>query len=316
MGGRMVSGLYVALVTPFDDKERLHEEKLRELVEFHVEAGTDGLVPCGTTGETPALTAQEHLRAVQVVVEQARGRVKVIAGAGTNSTAGTVANLKRLADTGIDGALVITPYYNKPTQAGLLAHFRRVAAESPVPVTLYNVPGRTGVNLLPETVMQLAGEARLVAIKEASGSVEQASWILHGCGRQLQVLSGEDALNFPLMAIGASGTISVLGNIVPKDVLAMIAALRSGDLAQARRWHYRLLPLCRALFLETNPVPVKEALNLLGFEVGRPRLPLVSMQPERREELERVLAEYSVARGASSAPAAAVDSSGSRGGIG
>lgn len=296
----MIRGLYVALVTPFTADGALNEEKLRDLVDFHIEAGTDGLVPCGTTGETPTMKSwDEHFQVIETVVQAARGRIKVVAGVGTNSTAKTVANLKRVGGLGVDGALVITPYYNKPTQAGLLAHFRAVAAESPVPIVMYNVPSRTGVNLLPETVARLAELDQIVAVKEASGSLTQASWILQACAGRLAVLSGEDALNFPLIAVGASGLISVLGNVVPRDVLAMIAAVERGDYEEARRWHLRLLPLCRALFLETNPIPVKEALNILGFEVGEPRLPLVRMSTENRSQLEQVLADYSVKRGAS-----------------
>lgn len=293
----MFRGLYVALVTPFKEDGSLNEEKLRELVNFHIEAGTDGLVPCGTTGENPALTGwDEHFRVIETVAAEASGRIKIIAGAGTNSTSRTIANVRRLAELEVDGALVITPYYNKPTQAGLWAHFHAVAQESPVPLVLYNVPSRTGVNLLPETLAELADEEQIVAVKEASGSVEQASWIVRLCGEKLTLLSGEDALNFPLLCIGARGTISVLGNIVPKDVLAMIAAFEQGDLATAREWHLRMLPLVRGLFLETNPMPVKEALNCLGFEVGAPRLPLVRLSPENRAKLEKILADYSLVR--------------------
>ncbi|MCK4304210.1 MAG: 4-hydroxy-tetrahydrodipicolinate synthase [Candidatus Eisenbacteria sp.] len=294
----MFSGLYVALVTPFKVDGSLNEEKLRELVNFHVEAGTDGLVPCGTTGENPAMKGwDEHFRVIQIVAEEAKGRIQVIAGVGTNSTAQSIDNVKRLAGLGVDGALVITPYYNKPTQEGLIAHFQSIARESPVPLVLYNVPGRTGVNMLPETVGRLADEEMIHAVKEASGSLEQASWILQLCGERIAVLAGEDALIFPMLCVGGTGVISVLGNIVPKDVLAMIAAFRAGDIETARRWHLQLLPLARALFLETNPAPVKEALNILGFDVGGPRLPLVRMRESNIEELVKAMANYSLLRG-------------------
>ncbi len=294
----MFRGLYVALVTPFKEDGSLHEEKLRELVGFHIEAGTHGLVPCGTTGENPAFRDwDEHFRVIEIVVEEARGRLKIIAGAGTNSTARTVANVRRLGSLGVDGALIITPYYNKPTQDGLLAHFRAVAAASPVPVVMYNVPGRTGVNMLPETVARLAEEQTIVALKDASGSLEQASWIVRICGDRLALLSGEDALTFPLLCVGATGVISVLGNVVPKDVMAMIEACERGDWLTARAWHLRLLPLAQALFLETNPVPVKEALNMLGFAVGQVRLPLVRMRPDNAARLTQALADYSLLRG-------------------
>ncbi len=295
----MFSGLYVAMVTPFREDGSLHEEKLRELVRFHIEAGTDGLVPCGTTGENPAMRGwDEHFRVIEIVAEEARGALGVVAGAGTNSTEQTIANVKRLGEmSGVDGALVITPYYNKPTPDGLVAHFRAVARASRLPLVLYNVPSRTGVNLLPETIVRLADEERIVAVKEASGSIEQASWIVRDCGERVTVLSGEDPLIFPTLCVGGVGVISVLGNVVPKDVLAMIDAYRRGALDEARAWHLKLLPLAKALFLETNPVPVKEALNMLGFEVGRVRLPLAPMRPENLEKLRQVLRDYSLLRG-------------------
>lgn len=289
----MFRGLYVALVTPFKPDGSLNEQKLRELVARHIAAGTDGLVPCGTTGENPALYGwDEHFRVIEVVASEAKGRIKVVAGAGTNSTTRSIMNVQRLADMGVDGALVITPYYNKPTQDGLVAHFRAVAKESPVPIIMYNVPGRTGVNMLPETVARLADEPRIAAVKEASGSIEQASWIKRLCGDRLAILSGEDALIYPTMCVGGDGVISVLGNVVPEDVLAMIAAFRRGDYAAALDWHLKLLPLAKSLFIETNPMPVKEALNLLGYSVGDVRLPLVRMKPENIEKLRAALVAY------------------------
>ncbi|MCX5737052.1 MAG: 4-hydroxy-tetrahydrodipicolinate synthase [Proteobacteria bacterium] len=293
----MFAGLYVALVTPFTRSGELNETKLRELVRFHAAAGTDGLVPCGTTGEGPALRGwEERERILRIVVEETRGKMKVIAGVGTNSTAETIRNVQRLEPLGVDGALVITPYYNKPTPAGLEAHFRAVAAASPVPLVLYNVPGRTGVNLLPETIAALADVPRIVAVKEASGNLVQASWIHRRCGERIAVLCGEDALTYPMLCLGATGVISVLGNVVPGDMLAMIAAHRAGDARTARDLHLRLLPLAEALFLETNPMPVKAALNQLGFEVGDPRLPLVPMRAELAVRLGRELEAYGVER--------------------
>lgn len=294
----MFEGLYVALVTPFREDGQLNEEKLRELVRFHIAAGTDGLVPCGTTGENPACYSwDEHFQIISTVAEEARGRMKVIAGAGTNSTTRTIENLRILGEIGVDGALIITPYYNRPTQAGLAAHFTAVADSTDLPLVLYNVPSRTGVNLLPETLAAIADHPRITAIKEASGDLQQASEILRSCGDRLELISGEDGLTFPMLCIGAVGVISVLGNIIPKDVLAMIKAFHEKDYETARSWHLRLLPLVKALFLETNPMPVKAALNMLGFEVGQPRLPLVSMQPHLLEKLEQTLTDYSLLRG-------------------
>jgi 4-hydroxy-tetrahydrodipicolinate synthase len=290
---RMFAGLHVALVTPFHDDGSVDEAKLRELVRWHVAAGTDGLVPCGTTGESATLRSDERQRILRIVVAEARGALRVVAGAGTNSTAETVENLCALEGLGVDAALVITPYYNKPTQEGLFAHFRAAAQASPVPLVLYNVPGRTGVNLLPETLARLAEvEPRIVAIKESSGSLEQCSRILRLCGERLALLCGEDALTYPALCIGAVGVVSVVGNLVPRDIRAMIASHLRGDATEARHWHLRLLPLADALFLETNPTPVKAAMNLLGFGVGGPRLPLVSPRPETMEKLKRALAEY------------------------
>jgi 4-hydroxy-tetrahydrodipicolinate synthase len=294
----MFSGLYVALITPFTESGALNEAKLRELVRFHLAAGTDGLVPCGTTGENAALEGwEERERVIRIVAEEAAGKLRVIGGAGTNSTADTIRNVKRLgAIPGVDGALVITPYYNKPTQAGLLAHFKAVAAESPLPIVMYNVPGRTGVNMLPETVAALSAEERIVAIKEASGSVEQASWVVRLCGEDLALISGDDGLTYPMLCVGGVGVISVVGNVVPADMLALIGAQRSGDHARARELHLRLLPLIQALFIETNPMPVKEALNQLGWAVGPPRLPLVAMREETAARLRGVLADYGLER--------------------
>jgi 4-hydroxy-tetrahydrodipicolinate synthase len=289
----MFNGLYVALVTPFKSDGALDEDKLRELVAWHIAAGTDGLVPCGSTGESATLRGEERVRALRAVAAEARGRIRIVAGAGTNSTAETIENLRALEPLGVDGALVITPYYNKPTQDGLTAHFRAAAQASPVPLVLYNVPSRTGVNLLPETLARLAeAEPRIVGIKESSGSLEQASWILRLCGERITLLCGEDALTYPMLCLGASGVISVAGNLVPREMLDLIAAQRRGDVKEARRLHLHLLPLIDALFLETNPTPVKEAMNLLGRRVGPPRLPLVAPRPETVAKIRRALAAH------------------------
>jgi 4-hydroxy-tetrahydrodipicolinate synthase len=288
----MLKGLYIALVTPFRKDGSLNEEKLRELVRFHVDAGTDGLVPCATTSENPAFTWEEHYRIIEVVVEESAGRLQVVAGCGTNSTTRSIANIKKAAELGAYGAMVVTPYYNKPTQEGLYAHFMKLADEGGLPLMLYNVPGRTGVNMKPAIVARLASHERIVAIKEASGSLEQMSEIILLCGDSINLLSGDDGLTLPILAVGGKGVVSVVGNIVPKDMLEMIDAFEKDNLDHAREMHYKLLPLCQAMFIETNPMPVKEAMNMLGMEVGDVRLPLVRMLPANREKLRQALLDY------------------------
>jgi 4-hydroxy-tetrahydrodipicolinate synthase len=288
----MLKGLYVALVTPFKEDGSLNEDKLRELVRFHVKAGTDGLVPCATTSENPTYSWEEHFRIIEIVVEEAAGKLKVVPGCGTNSTTKSLDNLKKACELGADGAMVVTPYYNKPTQEGLYAHFIKLADEGGLPLMLYNVPGRTGVNMKPATVARLSKHENIVAVKEASGSVEQMSEIILLSDSSLSLLSGDDGITFPILAAGGKGVVSVVGNIVPKDVLAMITAFESGDIEEARRMHYKLFPLCQAMFIETNPMPVKEAMNLLGMAVGDVRLPLVRMLPENRKKLAKALEDY------------------------
>ncbi|HER43233.1 MAG TPA: 4-hydroxy-tetrahydrodipicolinate synthase [Candidatus Eisenbacteria bacterium] len=290
----MMKGLYIALVTPFDEKGNLNEAKLRELVRFHIDAGTNGLVPCATTSENPTYTWEEHFRIIEIVVEEAKGRLEVVAGCGTNSTTRSIENIKRARDLGADGAMVVTPYYNKPTQEGLFAHFIKLADDGGLPLMLYNVPGRTGVNMLPATVARVAKHENIVAIKEASGNLEQMAEIVLRCGDTIDLLSGDDNLTFPILAIGGTGVVSVVGNIVPKDVLAMLRAFDKKKLDEARSWHYKLFPLCKAMFIETNPMPVKEAMNLLGMGVGDVRLPLVRMLPENAERLRAALADYGI----------------------
>lgn len=290
----MLKGLYVALVTPFEKDGSLNENKLRELVKFHIEAGTDGLVPCATTSENPTYTWEEHFRIIEIVVKEAAGKLKVVAGCGTNSTARSIENLKKARDLGADGAMVVTPYYNKPTQEGLYAHFTKLADEGKLPLMLYNVPGRTGTNMKPSTVARLSNHEMIIAIKEASGSIEQMSEIILLCGDNITLLSGDDAITLPILSIGGKGVVSVVGNIVPKDMLAMIRAFEAGDYGTALKRHYELLPLCQAMFIETNPMPVKEAMNILGMAVGDVRLPLVRMLPESREKLRKALAAYGI----------------------
>jgi 4-hydroxy-tetrahydrodipicolinate synthase len=286
-------GLYVALVTPFNQKDgSLNEAKLRELVQFHIKAGTDGLVPCATTSENPTYTWEEHFRIIEIAVEEAKGKIKICAGCGTNSTAKSVDNVKKARELGADAAMVVTPYYNKPTPEGLYAHFMKIADEGGLPLMLYNVPGRTGLNMLPKTVQRLAAHERIAAIKEASGSLEQMCEIMLLCGDTITLMSGDDGITLPILACGGKGIVSVVGNIVPKEMLAMIAAFEKGNLAEARKLHYKLFPLCKAMFIETNPTPVKEAMNMLGMEVGDVRLPLVGLLPENREKLRKALVDF------------------------
>ena len=288
----MFEGLNVAMVTPFTKKGELNEDKIREQVRFHLAVGTNGLVPCGTTGETPTFSQEEHRRVIEIVVEEAGGRAKVFPGTGTNSTTKTVANTQMAKEAGADGALVVTPYYNKPTPAGLMAHYSAVAKEGGLPVILYNVPGRTGTNMLPETVSKLADIEGVVAIKEASGDISQMEAVILRAGDRITVLSGDDAMTMPLMAIGGKGVVSVIGNILPQDMLALVQAADSGDWERAREWHHKLFDLCNAMFYETNPIPVKTAMNLLGWEMGDVRMPLAPMQPANVERLKAAMKAY------------------------
>ena len=288
----MFHGLFVALVTPFTGEGALDEARLADLVRFHVEAGTNGIVPCATTSENPTFSDEEWTRIVEIAVREAAGRLAVVAGCGTNSTTRSIANIRLAREIGADGAMVVTPYYNKPTREGLYAHFSALADGGGLPLMLYNVPGRTGVNLAAETVERLAPHERIAAVKEASGDLEQMSEIVRRCGDRVVLLSGDDGIVLPVLAAGGKGVVSVVGNIVPRDMIELIEAFERGDMAGALERHLRLLPLCRAMFLETNPMPVKTAMRLLGRDAGEVRLPLVPMRPETRAALREALAAY------------------------
>ncbi|MDZ7860520.1 MAG: 4-hydroxy-tetrahydrodipicolinate synthase [Candidatus Krumholzibacteriota bacterium] len=288
----MLKGLYIALVTPFKDNGSLNEEKLAELVKFHSSAGTDGLVPCATTSESPALSRDEQDRMIKIAVKHSSGRMKVVAGCGTNSTEGSIENIRRARSLGADAAMTASPYYNKPTQEGLYAHFRKLADEGGLPLMLYNVPGRTGVNIDPVTVERLCDHENIVAVKEASGDVEQVSEIIARCGERIDLLSGDDAITLPVLSAGGRGVVSVVGNIIPGLMLKLISLFNEGNQAEATELHLKLLPLCQAMFLETNPVPVKEAMNMIGKEIGGPRLPLVGLREENRIKLREVLTDF------------------------
>jgi 4-hydroxy-tetrahydrodipicolinate synthase len=287
-------GSFVALVTPFRNG-RLDEAKLRELVEFHVTHGTDGLVPCGTTGESPTLSHDEHKRVVEIVVEAARQRVPVVAGTGSNSTAEAMDLTRHAERAGAAGALVVNPYYNKPTQEGLYRHFRAVAESATIPILVYNIQSRTAINVETATLARLVRDCRtVVGVKEASGSLDQMSQVIAACGPDFSVLSGDDNLTLPLMAIGGHGVISVIANIVPRETSDMVHAALDGDFKRARELHYRLFPLARAAFMETNPIPIKEAMAMAGMLEPEFRLPMCRMSDANRETLRSILRQYAL----------------------
>lgn len=290
----MFKGSIVAIVTPFKNDGAVDYGKLRELVEFQIEGGTDAIVPCGTTGESSTLDYEEHMNVIKTVVEQVNKRVPVIAGTGSNSTAEAIELTQKAKDAGADGALLVTPYYNKPTQEGLYRHYMAVADGVALPQILYNVPGRTGVNLLPETVARLAPHRNIVAIKEATGSLQQGSEVIALCGDQIDVLSGDDFITFPLMACGAKGVISVLANIMPKTVADMVDAFFAGDLETARQLHLKTLKISNAMFIESNPAPVKTALELMGKAPAAVRLPLAPLSEGNKAKLAVIMKEYNL----------------------
>ncbi len=288
--GEQFAGLTVALITPFRGGA-VDESALRKLVDWHVEQGTNCICPCGTTGESPTLSHEEHERVVAIVAEHAAGRIKVMAGTGSNSTAEAVRLTRRAKEAGVDGALMVTPYYNKPMQDGFYQHFKAVAESVDLPIILYNIPGRTAKNMEPDTICKLAELPTIVAIKEATGSLDQASQILNGS--DLTLLSGDDSLTLPLLSIGGSGIISVAGNIIPKDMMALISAWQKGDIAAAQKMHHKLFPLCRDMLgLATNPIPLKAAMQLLGRDTGEVRLPLTPLSASDMSKLEVTLKNY------------------------
>ncbi len=291
MAKRVFQGSLVALVTPFRDG-KVDEAKLKELVEFQIAGGTDVIVPCGTTGESPTLDHDEHKRVVDVVIAAVNKRVPVVAGTGSNSTAEAINLTKYAKASGADGALVVLPYYNKPTQKGLIEHCRAIADAADLPLILYNIPGRTGVNMLPETLAQLADHPNIVGMKEATGNLEQMTQDIVLCGDKLSFLSGDDTLTLPLMAVGGRGIISVVANIVPKDVADMTHAFLNGDWKRARELHLKLFPLCQSMFIETNPIPVKTSLAMMGKIREEFRLPLCPMTEANRKKLETALRNY------------------------
>jgi 4-hydroxy-tetrahydrodipicolinate synthase len=282
----MFEGSIVAIVTPFRNGE-VDYDRLGELVEFHIEKGTTGILPCGTTGESPTLSHEEHGKVVETVVRKVDGRVLVLAGAGSNSTAETLSLTRHAKEVGADGALCITPYYNKPTQRGMIKHFTRVAEEVDIPIVLYNVPGRTGVNLLPETVAELSKVENIIAVKEASGNMSQICDIMARC--DITVLSGDDSMTFPILAAGGKGVISVAANVIPAETAEMVSSFKE-DIDHSRELHYRYWRLFKDLFIETNPIPVKVAMDMMGLLDFEVRLPLCEMSEGNKQTLRSTLA--------------------------
>jgi 4-hydroxy-tetrahydrodipicolinate synthase len=287
----MFGGAIVAIVTPFRDG-KVDEEALRRLIEEQIACGTDGIAPCGTTGESTTLSHEEHDRVIEITVEAVNKRVPVIAGTGSNSTVEAIRLTKHAWKAGADAALIVCPYYNRPTQEGLYLHYRAIAEEVPIPVIIYNIPGRTGTNMLTETLARLAEIPNIVGVKEASGSLKQMSDVIRLCGPDFSVLSGDDIFTLGLLAIGGKGVISVISNVVPRDMAAMVDAFAAGDLAQARSLHHRMSPLIDALFIETNPIPVKAALAMMGKIAYELRLPLCRLTEKSEAALKKVMQDY------------------------
>ncbi len=290
--GELFAGVTVALVTPFRNGE-IDFDNLRRLVDWHIEQGTDCLAPVGTTGESPTLDHEEHERVIAAVVEHAAGRIKTMPGTGSNSTREAIRLTRFAKRAGATGVLMVGPYYNKPTQEGYARHFTAVAEAVDIPIVLYNIPGRTGSNILPETVGRIAECKNVVAIKEATGSLDQASQI--AALTDLTILSGDDSLTLPLMSIGGRGVVSVVGNIVPRDMKALVQAFDAGRIEEAQRWHRKLFPLCRDLLgLATNPIPIKAAMKALGRDTGELRLPMYPLDPAGEERIRKTLRDYGI----------------------
>ena len=290
----MFEGVYTALITPFTGDE-VDWEALERHIENQIQGGVDGVVPMGTTGESPTLSFQEHEEFIHRVVKIVNGRIKVIAGTGANSTKEAIWLTKGAMEAGVDAVLSVNPYYNKPTQKGLIEHYVSIDRACNIPVILYNIPGRSGVNFLPESVKELLDRTEhVVAMKEASGDIAQMMKLIELCGNRLTVLSGDDNLLLPLLGVGGKGVISVLSNLLPADMKRVVSLFNEGKIAECRELFYRLLPLCRAMFLETNPIPIKAAMEMTGLCSGDLRLPMTSLSDSNREILKQRLLEYGV----------------------
>jgi 4-hydroxy-tetrahydrodipicolinate synthase len=287
----------VAIVTPFSASsgKRLvvDEKKLRELIDFQIKNGSSGIVPCGTTGESATLSFEEHDRVIEITIEQVKKRVPVIAGTGSNSTEEAIMLTKHAAKKGADASLQVSPYYNRPTQKGLYEHFKAIADSVDIPIILYNIASRTGVNIEPETLAKLAHDCKnIVGVKEASGNLDQMSRIKALCPKSFDLISGDDSLTLPVLSIGGTGIISVVANIVPRDVADLVNEFEKGNLKKAKDLHFKLLPLIKAVFIETNPIPVKTAMGLLGMCEPDLRLPMCSISADNLEKLKKALKDY------------------------
>lgn len=286
----MFSGTMVALITPFDSGE-VDFNTLEELVQFHIKSGIDGIVPCGTTGESPTLSHQEHRQVIERVVKTVGGKMPVIAGTGSNSTAEAIELTAFAKKVGADASLQVTPYYNKPTQEGFFQHFAAIAEEVDLPMVLYNIPGRCGAGMVPATIARLAKIENIVAVKEATGKLDYASEIADLC--DITVLSGDDSLTLPIASVGGKGVISVVANIVPGDVKEMTDLILEGDFVSARKWHNKLFKLCKTMLtMATNPIPIKAAMAMLGMASEEMRLPMTPLEDSQKETLRKLLAEY------------------------
>ncbi|MCF7916932.1 MAG: 4-hydroxy-tetrahydrodipicolinate synthase [Candidatus Omnitrophica bacterium] len=294
----MLKGSMVALVTPFKKDKSVDEDKLRFLINWQIKNKTDGILVCGTTGESATLTHQEHKKVISIAVDEAKKRVPIIAGAGSNSTEEALDLTKYAKKVGADFSLVITPYYNKPTQRGLVQHFKKISKSVNIPIIIYNVPSRTGINILPDTVIEIASQCQnVVGIKEASGSLDQAIQIMYRAPKNFSLLSGNDQIILPIMSVGGSGVVSVVANIEPKKTHQLTESFLKGDLEKARKIQFELYDLIKVLFVETNPIPAKAALKLMGMIEGNLRLPLYRMEPSNLTKLKKTLKEYRLIKG-------------------
>ncbi|MFH1777928.1 MAG: 4-hydroxy-tetrahydrodipicolinate synthase [Candidatus Omnitrophota bacterium] len=288
----MFKGSMVAIVTPFRDG-KVDEKTLEDLVEFQIKNGTTAIVSCGTTGESPTLSYAEHERVTEVIIRTAKKRILVIAGAGSNSTDEAIMLTEHARKAGADAALHVTPYYNKPTQEGIYRHFKTIGEKVDLPIILYNIASRTGTNILPETIARLARDCKnIVGVKEASGNLDQMSQIINICPSDFIMLSGDDALTLPLLAIGGKGVISVVANIIPRDVSDMVKAFEKANIKKAQELHYKMLPLVKAMFIETNPIPVKTAMGMMKMCEPSLRLPMCEISEQNRAELKKALKSY------------------------